>query len=435
MSLFVPGAPLPSQFRMPVSAAAEKTLGELASRASALAAASGGRLLACFALVPDPRDPRGVRHSLPCVLALCTAAVLNGNASFEDVAAWAHRAPQEVLAACGARRDGLGIYAGPHPDTTERVFRKLGAHALASHAGAYLALRAQPGPAMFPLAGPALLPALAVDGKAVRGAAGDDGRIPYLLAAATHGTGAVLAERLIGPKTNEVPEFGPLLLELNAYYPLAGHVITADAGHTVKAHAALICEKLLAHYVFTVKLNTPKLWEELDALDWADVPRLVTEERGHGRWERRTIQVMNVPERIAKRFPHARQAALVERYVTRTVRVRKGKRWVRKQARSAIAVFIITSLDAREASPEHIAGYVRRHWTIENKVHWVRDVTFREDSSLVRTGPSPRIMVTLRNLAIGLIRQAGYTKIAATIRKIKYDTGLLLTILGLKNPS
>ncbi len=80
-------------------------------------------------------------------------------------------------------------------------------------------------------------------------------------------------------------------------------------------------------------------------------------------------------------------------------------------------------------------GLIPYLWTIENKVHWVRDVTFREDASRVRTGPKPRIMATLRNLAIGLIRQAGYTKIAATIRRIRYDTALLLSILGLSNPS
>src|ERR1039457_3765284 len=93
---------------------------------------------------------------------------------------------------------------------------------------------------------------------------------------------------------------------------------------------------------------------------------------GHGRRERRTIQIMDAPAHIARRFPHARQVALIERNDTRTVRVRKGKRWVRRQVKSAIAVFIITSLDAREAAPEHIAGYVRGHWTNENKVHWVR---------------------------------------------------------------
>lgn len=421
---------------MPVPAAAEEALGELACRAAALAAASGGNPLDCFAAVPDPRDPRGIRHPLPCVLALCLAAVLCGNTQVEDVTAWVHHAPAEVLAAAGARRNALGVQVAPHPDTVVRILAELGAGALARHAGAYLALRALPGPVAYPVAGPGWLPAIAVDGKAVRGAAGDDGMIPYLLAAVTHGTAIVLAERLIGPKTSEVPEFAPLLRDLNGYYPLAGHVITADAGHTVRAHARLICGKLAAHYVFTVKLNTRKLWEELDALDWAKVPvQHATEEKGHGRRERRTIQVMDAPDHIRDRFPHARQAALIERYVTRTIRVRKGKRWVRKQVKSAIAVFIITSLDAREAAPVHLAGYVRGQWTIENKVHYVRDVTFREDASRVRTGPRPRIMATLRNLSIGLIRQAGYTRIAATIRKIKYDTGLLLAILGLSNPS
>jgi hypothetical protein len=76
-----------------------------------------------------------------------------------------------------------------------------------------------------------------------------------------------------------------------------------------------------------------------------------SEEKGHGRRELRTIQVMDAPEQIRKRFPYARQAALIERYVTRTVRVSKGKRWVKKQVKSAVAVFIITSLDAREAAP------------------------------------------------------------------------------------
>ena len=102
---------------MPVPAAAEKALGELAARAAALAAASVGNLLECFAAVPDPRDPRGIRHSLPCVLALCTAAVLCGNTAVEDVTAWVHAAPQEVLAAAGARRNALV----PRPGDQEQV--------------------------------------------------------------------------------------------------------------------------------------------------------------------------------------------------------------------------------------------------------------------------------------------------------------------------
>ncbi|EYT89537.1 hypothetical protein ThrDRAFT_04747, partial [Frankia casuarinae] len=68
-------------------------------------------------------------------------------------------------------------------------------------------------------------------------------------------------------------------------------------------------------------------------------------------------------------------------------------------------------------------------------VHWVRDVTFREDASRVRTGPLPRIMTTLRNLIIGLIRLAGHNRIAPTIRRIRHDNALLLAILTLDNPA
>jgi hypothetical protein len=77
-------------------------LAELAQRAGALRAASGGRLLECFAAVPDARSARGIRHPLPAVLALAVAGVLSGCEFMEDVTAWTAAAGQDVLAACGA---------------------------------------------------------------------------------------------------------------------------------------------------------------------------------------------------------------------------------------------------------------------------------------------------------------------------------------------
>lgn len=245
------------QSGMPVSTVADGALAELVAHAGSLQVASGGKLVDCFAAVPDPRDPRGVRHSLASLLAMCTAAVLCGHTALAEVTAWVQAAPQPVLAAAGCCRTALGVCVPPHPDTIERVFTLLGAQQLADHTGAWLARRAQPGPVSFPIAEPDWLPAIAVDGKAVRGAVGPDGSIPYLLAAATHEHTAVIAERLIGPKTNEVPEFAPLLRDLNAAVSLAGQVITIDAGHTVRAHATLSCQDLLAHDVMTVKTNTP----------------------------------------------------------------------------------------------------------------------------------------------------------------------------------
>jgi predicted transposase YbfD/YdcC len=426
---------LPVQSGMCAPAAAEEALAALAAGAATLGAAAGPDLLACLAAVPDPRDPRGVRHRLAAVLALCLAAVLSGCVSLAEVTAWITAAPQEVLAGCGSRRSPAGTCVPPHPDTVTRLLARLDAAELDRRAGAFLAARAAPGPVTFPAAGPARLPALAVDGKAARGAAGPDGLIPYLLAAASHDRCAVLAGRLIGLKASEVREFAPLLRGLNQYYPLAGHVITADAVHTVQAHAAFICGELMAHYVLTVKKNTPGLWTAIDLLDWASVPAgHQTAGTGHGRAERRAIKVMDAPARLRARFPHARQVARIERHVTRTARkhTANGRRYTRATTSTTVTAYLITSLDAREAAPAHLAGYARGHWHIENKIHWVRDVTCREDASRIRTGPRPQAMITLRNLAIGLIRQAGHPMIAPTMRQISHNPALLMAILGIQ---
>ena len=287
-------APLPTQSVTCVAVpteddahAAEAAVAVLVGRVAMLHRAGGGGLLECFAGVADPRSTRGIRHALSTILGLCTAAVLSGCVTLVEITDWVTHADQELLGALGARHDPTGRCVPPHPDTIERVFRALGAQGLADQLGAYLGRRAGLGPVGAPLAGPALLPALAIDGKAVRGAIGDDGQIPYLLAAATHTDSAVIAERLIGAKTNEVPEFEALLRGL----PLGGWVLTMDAAHTVRAHARFIAEQLLAHYVMIVKENTKGLYDRLNTLDWASVP--VTHrsvDTGHGRREVRTIQ-------------------------------------------------------------------------------------------------------------------------------------------------
>ncbi len=410
----------------------------VAEYARVLARAGTGGLRECFAGIADPRDRRGVRHSLPTILGLCTAAAASGQVLLADITAWIAGAGQEVLAAFGCRRDAEGRHTPPHPDTVERLLALLEAQQLADGVGAWLAGRAGIGPVAAPIAGPGWLPAIAVDGKAIRGAVGRggdaEGQVPYLLAAATHGESVVLAERLIGAKTNEVPEFAPLLRGLaERVGGVGGCVFTMDAAHTVRAHAKLITGELLAHYVMIVKQNTPTLFAKIDALDWTNVPIAhETLDVGHGRRDKRTVRVLDAPEDLG--FPAAAQVFLIERYTTRTVRKRPkgGRRYKKVQVRSAVAVLGVTSLSAREAAPEHLAGYVRGQWTIENKIHWVRDVTFREDASQIRTPPRVRGMATLRNLVIGLIRQAGYTRIAATLRKIRNDPPLLLTILGLR---
>src|SRR5205814_1970049 len=114
-------------------------------------------------------------------------------------------------------------------------------------------------------------------------------------------------------------------------------------------------------------------------------------------------------------FAGAAQVAQLRRTVTK-----KGKKTVE-------VVYLITS--DRDADPVTLAAWVRTHWHIENKLHWVRDVTYQEDKSLVRTGNAPRVMASLRSLAISLLRPGGHINIAAANRHHARDPQRTLKLL------
>jgi hypothetical protein len=139
--------------------------------------------------------------------------------------------------------------------------------------------------------------------------------------------------------------------------------------------------------------------------------------RRHGRDEVRLLWALADPLVLAGAgthgtagapWPRLRQVCRVER--RRTVH-RRG------QVRQSIEVgYAITSLPPARADARALLAHLRRHWGIENKVHWVRDVTFDEDRSQTRTGAAPQVMAACRNLAIALLRRAGHLNIAAALR-------------------
>lgn len=134
---------------------------------------------------------------------------------------------------------------------------------------------------------------------------------------------------------------------------------------------------------------------------------------GHGRRVTRTIKVAAVPDWIG--FPGARQVAQVRRTVT------KGAK------KSVEVAYLITSADPASAPPATLASWVQGHWGIENRLHYVRDVTFGEDDSHVRTRQAPRIMTTPRNTVISLLHLAGWDNIAKALRHHARDPERALT--------
>ncbi|MGH3885726.1 MAG: ISAs1 family transposase [Pseudonocardiaceae bacterium] len=260
------------------------------------AAVEGPDLLGRFVAVSDGRSEQGRDHPVAVVLTLCAAAVLGGMRSITGIAGWVADVPAEVL---------TRLYAQPaRPPSKTTLWRVLtGADAATVDAvvGAWLLTQAtavtarQRAPGLAESAGQGLV-AVAVDGTTVRGAVDADGAQMHLLAAATHTDSLVLAQVEVGTKTNEIPLFAPLLVQLaDLGADLSEMVITADALHTQRAHAEYLHARG-AEFVLTAKQNQPTLFAALDALPWADTPIAHRDvDTAHGRVTTRTIQTLPAP--------------------------------------------------------------------------------------------------------------------------------------------
>jgi predicted transposase YbfD/YdcC len=206
------------------------------------------------------------------VLAVSAAAVAAGARPVTAIAEWATDAPWPILAALGVRRDPLTRRCQvPGEATIRRVLARVDGDAVDATIGAWLADRLHP---------PRPRRVITVDGKTLRGSA-RDGHQVHLLAALDHHDGAVLAQRQVDDAPGEVPAFQPLLAGLD----LAGVVVTADALHTQRDHAAFLVDRG-AYYLLVVKANQPGLHAQLAGLPWRQIPVMDrTRDHGHGRVE------------------------------------------------------------------------------------------------------------------------------------------------------
>jgi len=158
-----------------------------------------------------------------------------------------------------------------------------------------------------------------------------------------------------------------------------------------------------------VKDNQPSLAQRLVSEPWSKCRvNAAQKNRGHGRIEKRTLRVRSVPaDNPLPGFPSTRQMIMI---------IRERLTLKGEPIDELEVTYAITSLSRREATPRHLARLLRNHWHIENRLHYVRDVTYREDLSRVRTGSGPRVMASLRNIAIGIHRLYGETNIAHATR-------------------
>jgi Transposase DDE domain/DDE_Tnp_1-associated len=405
-------------------------------------AAATSSLAVALAAVPDARCRRGLRHELTGVLTIAACACLTGATSYVAISEWAAAQGAAVLDCLGDQHSAGAVL--PCEATLRRCLQTTDSAALdaavAGWAGRQLAVQqalAAGGERSELVWASADRRVIAIDGKTLRGSAPRStpeqvaaarrgaGR-SHLVAAYDQASGVTLGQLACAPeagKGGEVATAGTLIAALDSRGLLAESVITVDAGFTARELAADLHHRG-AYWILRIRGNQKTLHTRLKALPWKDVPEAGrVRSVGHGRVETRTIRVIGLAgssDGHGEFFPAASQALKI-------VRRRRGRhgRW------SVQTVYAVTSLDARQADPALLACWVRGHWTIEAGLHWVRDVTFAEDHSQIRTAHGSVNLAALRTLAINALRLAGYPNIAAGLRQHARTPLLPLATLGL----
>ena len=382
-------------------------------------------LLDMLAEVPDPRKPKGKRHSLTAILDLTVLGLMCHQKSYTAIAMWARRQP-ELTKALGFNRKT------PCPATFHNLYKCLNIGKLEQTLTHWVAKTLENRGHPFT----SRLTAVAMDRKSLRGSATRDTPQTHLLAAISHELAIPLAQCAVSEKTNEVPISTALLKAFN----VSGKVITTDALLTQRT----FCQDVLAlrgDYALPVKANQKQLSEDIRDLFQpfsgsrppdATTPQFAlmhteaeaylqthtTEEKAHGAMITCTLTASTLLNDYTD-WPGLKQ--VYQYCVERT--------HIATQETTRQMQYGITSLAPRDASAADILKLRRGHWTIENKLHWIRYVAFHEDASQVRTANIPYVMAALRNTALAVLRFTGHTQITQTLRTFAAQPKLAVKLI------
>ena len=354
-----------------------------------------------FHHINDPRGAKGKRYSLVMLLVVIFLAKLVGKDKPDEIADWAKNHAEELAKQLKLKRLWM-----PSHSTIRRVFQDTLNEVEFDQLAQEYHRQEQTGKGEV----------LAMDGKGLRGTriAGQE-RNDHVLSVYDVQDQYVLAQQTVDSKENEIVAAPRVLEQIS----LAGKIVTGDAMHTQKAAS----QQVVAgggHYLWPVKENQPRLYEDIQRLFAPDKPKpgfgkIATDflaahksNYGHGRLETRCIQTSAMLNDYVD-WPSVGQVYRLERKFDW---IRQGKVF----KTSCEVEFGITSLSRSQASPAKVLQFRRQHWFIETGLHYRRDVTFREDATRMTIGASGRILATVHNLVIGLIKRAGHDNAAKARR-------------------
>jgi predicted transposase YbfD/YdcC len=361
-----------------------------------------------FAALTDPRDSRFITHLLGDMLTISLCAMLAGASSFEDIAAFG-RVKETWL-----RSLGLTLPQGiPSHDTFRDLFRHLAPTVFQDCFSSWIN-------AVCDRLG---FKHVQIDGKALRGSRGLAGTCLHLVSAWVGANSLTLAQVAVEDKSNEITAIPKLLKMLE----LQGALVSIDAIGCQKEIAQAIRDTE-ADYLLQVKGNQPTLKADIEVTfqkafeaDYQGFTHdlWVSEGRGHGREELRVCSVLYDLEGLSTRQEWVDLRAIVQ--LTRTC-------WVGEQETFEVSYYI----SSRRGSAEELGRAARGHWGIENGLHWVLDVIFREDHSHLKDRIAAENLGMLRRVVVSLLRQdQSKGSISGKLRRAAWDDDFRLHLLNL----
>jgi predicted transposase YbfD/YdcC len=358
----------------------------------------------------DKRKARGKRYGLASVLTLSVLAKLGGEDTPTGMAEWVSHLAEDLRASLGLKRERM-----PHAVTYRRILgQDVDINELEQVVGHFFqACQAQ-------------TEQLAMDGKTLRGTI-ETGqtRGVHLLAVYAVQTGVVLNQVNVLSKENEISAAPKVLAGIE----LGGKVVSGDAMFTQRDLSSHIVEAG-GQYLWTVKDNQPGLRADIQRLFSpekvplgssalrTDFQSVTTTAKGHGRLESHTLTTSSLLNATSD-WPFLGQVFQLVRQV----------RYLKADKTTYEVSYGITSLPSSAASPQRLLALHRHHWTIENKLHYCRDVTFHEDACHLAIGHAAQTIAVLNNLVLGLLRLRGFSAIAAARRRFSAYTAEALALV------
>lgn len=354
--------------------------------------------------ISDPREEWKVRHNLSTLIFTTWCGVLCGAESWSDISDF-----------CEAKEEWLSQYVDltngiPSPWTFRRIFTLLEPELLEWLLRTHAANLVNKGVNSH----------IAIDGKALRGSKRHNLKCLHSISAMCHEQGLVLAEMGVDQKSNEITAI-PLLLDL---LNLTGNTITIDAMGCQQTIAHKIVEKQ-GDYVLAFKKNHPKFYEQVESYCQQNI--------------------INSEHRLADYFDDSHGRRVRRRYFACDIsHMDEVRNWT--GLRSVIATETISSLDndskvtaewryyltSHQPNNSALPNYIRHHWSIENKLHWVLDVQLGEDADRKAERRSAKAFAVLKRIALNIVRTKDTNSKRSLRRKFKcaaWDNNYLLNLL------